>query len=324
MDKEIAVSIIIVNYNSLTLLMNCLATLTKYTSEINYEIILIDNGSDENRIEEKLKHYPEIISIFNKENKGFGTANNQGLAIAKGKYVLFLNNDTIFFENTIKKVFDFAESIKKPVIVGCKLLNQDKTLQHSVFDFPSVLNVFTSNFFLYAIFPRSKYFNKYHIMNRGNIATIEVDVVTGAFLFCSKDIIKKIDGFDERFFFYNEETDLCYRVKQNGGKVYYFPETSVVHLKGGTAKTISWFAHKHQSESTIKFFQQHFSGLKYVSILVFHYTGILIRIPIFLLIGIITFNRNLIIRSFYYFKLLFTYPKIFLRINSMMLFNIDL
>jgi len=230
----------------------------------------------------------------------------------------------MFFENTIKKVFDFAESKKKPVIVGCKLLNKDKTLQHSVFDFPSVLNVFTSNFFLYAIFPRSRYFNKYHLMNSRNLKTTEVDVVTGAFLFCSKDIIKQIDGFDERFFFYNEETDLCYRVKQNGGKVFYFPETSVVHLKGGTAKTMSWFVYKHQSESTIIFFQVHFDGLKYVSVLFFHFIGILIRIPVFLLIGIISFNRNLIIRSFFYFKLLFTYPQNFFKVNSTMLFNNDL
>lgn len=277
--------------------------------DFNIEIIAVDNNSTEGEVDTITNEFENIILIKNSTNEGFGAANNQGLAIAKGKYVLFLNNDTIFFENTVKKVFDFAESIKRPVIVGCKLLNQDKTLQHSVFNFPSVLNVFTSNFFLYAIFPRSRYFNKYHLMNRGDIKTTEVDVVTGAFLFCSIDIIKQIDGFDERFFFYNEETDLCYRVKQNGGKVFYFPETSVVHLKGGTAKTISWFAHKHQSESTVKFFQKHFSRPKFISNMVFHYIGIFIRIPIFLLFGIITFSQNLIIRSFYHFKLLFIYPK---------------
>jgi GT2 family glycosyltransferase len=307
--NSVDVTIIIVNYKSYDLIINCIDSIKRETKDLNYELIIIDNCSSDNSAESLIARYDSVALIKNNNNRGFGAANNQGLEIAKGKYLLFLNNDTLLFENTVRKVFEFAETINKPVIVGCKLLNQDKTLQHSTFDFPTLMNVFSSNFFLYVIFPRLRYFNKYHLMNRRINTTAEVDTVTGAFLFCSKDIIQQIDGFDERFFFYNEETDLCYRVKQNGGEVYYYPETSIVHLKGGTAKTISWFAHKHQSESTIKFFQKHFSGLKYISALGFHYIGILIRIPIFLFIGIFTFNQNLWIRSYYYFKLLFIYPK---------------
>jgi len=309
-------SIIIVNYNSFNHLKNCLASLVKFANDIKYEIIVVDNKSTEGLINDVLSKYDEIKLIKNNKNKGFGAANNQGLASAKGKYVLFLNNDTVFFENTIKKVFNFAESVKKPLIVGCKLLNSDKALQHSVFDFPSLWNVFTSNFFLYALFPKSKYFNKYHLMNSRINKTIEVDVVTGAFLFgCTKEI-KEIGGFDERFFFYNEETDLCYRFKLNGGKIYYYPGTAIIHLKGGTANKISWFAYKNQSLSTIKFFQKHFSGINCISALAMHYIGIIIRIPIFLIIGLVTFNQNLRIRSFYYLKLLFIYPRNLFTNNS--------
>src|SRR5690606_20433040 len=217
-------------------------------------------------------------------------------------------NDTIFIENTIKKVFDFAESITNPVIVGCKLLNEDKTLQHSVYDFPSVQNVFTSNFFLYGLFPKSKSFNKYYLMNQKLNSIKKVDVVTGAFMFCSLDAIKNLGGFDERFFFYNEETDLCYRFVQSGCDVYYFPETSIVHLKGGTAKKTSWFAYKNQSISTIKFFQKHFNSFDTFLAVSIHYLGIFIRIPVFFLFGLFTLNWIFIKRSFYNLKLLFIYP----------------
>jgi GT2 family glycosyltransferase len=305
----VEVSIIIVNYKSYNLIINCIDSLIRETKNVNYELIVVDNSSDENSASDLINRFKSLVFIKNNDNRGFGIANNQGLRIAKGRYVLFLNNDTLFFENTIKKVLDFAESLNSPLVVGCKLLNQDKSLQHSVFDFPTLMNVFASNFFLYALFPRFKLFNKYSLMNKKIDKITEVEVVTGAFLFCSRDFIAQIGGFDERFFFYNEEIDLCFRVKKNKGKVYYFPKTSLMHLKGGTAKTISWFSQKHMSISTIKLFQKYFKSHKLVFALVFHFTGIFIRIPIFLLIGLLTFNINLMRRSFFYVKLLFVYPK---------------
>ena len=309
MTDSVDISIIIVAYNRFDLLRNCLSTLNKHTRNVAYETIVIDNNSAEGEAETITNEFENIILIKNSTNEGFGAANNQGLAIAKGKYVLFLNNDTIFFENSIKKVFDFAESIRVSLIVGCKLLNEDKSLQYSVYDFPSLLNVFTSNFFLYSLFPKSKLFNKYHFMNRKINETTEVDVVTGAFLFGTKEKLKEIGGFDERFFFYNEETDLCYRFKQNGGKIFYYPQTAITHLKGGTAKKSGWFAYKNQSLSTIKFFQKHFSRFNFIVALILHYIGIFIRIPTFLLIGFLILNRDLLIRSYYYLKLLVLYPK---------------
>ncbi|MCZ6704200.1 MAG: glycosyltransferase family 2 protein, partial [Ignavibacteria bacterium] len=276
---------------------------------VAYEIIVIDNNSSEGNIDDVVDDFDEITLIKNKVNKGFGAANNQGLIIAKGKYVLFLNNDTILLENSLKKVYDFAETLNVISIIGCKLLNKDKSLQHSVYDFPSLLNVFTSNFFLYSIFPKSKLFNKYHLMNRCINETTEVDVVTGAFLFSTKEKLKEIGGFDERFFFYNEETDLCYRFKKNGGKIYYFPSTAIIHLKGGTTKKNLYFKYLNESIATIKYYQKHFKGIKFFAVVLMHYTGMFIRIPIYFLIGLILFNKELILRSYYQIKKIFIYPK---------------
>jgi len=305
---ETDVSIVIVNYYSTELLKDCLNSIYNFTNGIDFEIIIVDNGSVAGELENLIKEFPGIKLIKNESNKGFGTANNQGSKVASGKYLLFLNNDTVLIENSIKKVFEFAESSGEDLIISCKLLNEDMSVQKSVFDFPTLMNVFTSNFFLYLLFPRSKYFNKYHLMNKGLIKSTEVEVVTGAFLFISKNTFTKLGGFDERFFFYMDETDLCYRHKQNSGKVVYFPETSVIHLKGKSAKGESWFKNQHQSISTIKFFQKHFTGVKFLMAMIFHFSGLLLRIPIFFLGGIILLKNDLIKRSFYYIRLLFIYP----------------
>ena len=307
-ELAIDVSVIIVNYNSTGLLKNCINSVNAFTKEINYEIIVVDNNSMEGDIDVQLKNFDRVKLIKNDVNKGFGAANNQGVKIAKGKYVLLLNNDTVLFENTIKEVFGYAELIDEKNIIGCKLLNEDKSVQKSVYDFPSVLNVFTSNFLLYLLFPKSKYFNKYHLMNNGINKITKVDVVTGAFLFMNRKSFEALNGFDERFFFYMEDTDLCYRHKINGGKVVYHPETSIIHLKGKSAKGESWFKNKHQSLSTIKFFQKHFNGLEYFLLIFYHYSGLIIRIPVYILVGILLIHKNLIKRGFFYFRLIFLYP----------------
>lgn len=305
---ETDVSIVIVNYYSTELLKNCLDSIYNFTKGIEFEIIVVDNGSVAGELENLFKVFPGIKLIKNDSNKGFGTANNQGSKVASGQYLLFLNNDTLLIENSIKKVFQFAESFGGNLLVGCKLLNEDMSVQKSVFDFPYLMNVFTSNFFLYLLFPKSKYFNKYHLMNKGINNITEVEVVTGAFLFLSKKTFTRLGGFDEKFFFYMDETDLCYRHKQNKGKVIYYPETSVIHLKGKSAKGESWFKNKYQSISTIKFFQKHFTGMKFLLAIIFHFSGLLLRVPIFLLGGIILLKNDLIKRSFYYIRLLFIYP----------------
>ncbi|MCW8810147.1 MAG: glycosyltransferase family 2 protein [Ignavibacteriaceae bacterium] len=307
-ELEIDVSVIIVNYNSTVLLKNCLNSVNEFTKELNYEIIVVDNNSVEGDIEKQLKNCDRIKLIKNDINKGFGAANNQGVKISKGKYVLFLNNDTVLFENSIKKVFEYAESVNEKCIIGCKLLNEDRSLQKSVYDFPTLLNVFTSNFFLYLLFPKSKYFNKYHLMNRGINEVTKVDVVTGAFLFLRRKTFIDLSAFDERFFFYMEDTDLCYRHKKNSGKIIYYPETSIIHLKGKSAKGESWFKNKYRSFSTVKYFQKHFHGPEFYLSMIIHHIGLFIRSPLFVFAGVLSFNKDLIKRGFYSFLLVFIYP----------------
>ena len=146
-------------------------------------------------------------------------------------------------------------------------------------------------------------------MNKKITEVVETDVVIGAFLFCKFSLLKKLGGFDERFFFYSEETDLCYRLKKEGGKVIYFPETSVLHVKAATVNKNLWFKYLNQSVAQIKFFQKHFNRPELIFSLAIHYLGIFVRIPLSFIGGLISLNKELIWRSYYYLRLLFIYPE---------------
>jgi GT2 family glycosyltransferase len=309
MSEDVDVSVIIVNYNSDDLLAQCLASIYKYSKGVSFEVIIVDNNSTVGNVEEVVKGYEGLLLIRNNVNAGFGAANNQGLMAAGGKYVLFLNNDTILIENAVKSVYEFAKNQESPAIVGCKILNSDKTLQKSVYDFPSLLNVITSNLFLYVLFPKSKYFNKYHLMNKQINRITEVDVVTGAFLLMERSAAIELEGFDERFFLYNEETDLCYRFKKTGRKVYYYPFASIIHLKGGSVNKNMRGRYKNEFLTTIQYFQKHFKGYKYHIAVLVQYLGKLIRIPVFLSISLITFDRKIFLRAYYHLLDLFAFPK---------------
>lgn len=303
------VSIIIVNYNTTEYLKKCVESIYYFTKDLSFEVIIIDNASndfDENFFKTR---FSEVKIIRNNYNVGFAKANNQGVQISKGEYILFLNNDTFLFENTIKNVFDFSEKYSKPVFVGCQLLNSDYSKQESVVDFPTIWNAFTENFFLYKLFAKSKCFNKYY-QNEINLSQpIEVDVIKGAFMFCSSNAIKNLNGFDERFFFYSEETDLCFRFKKSGGKIYFLPNEKIIHYGGVSTDKNLWFKFKNQTIGKIQFYQKHFSGLKFFIVIKIHFIGLLLRGILFSLVGIITLNKKNILKGYYFFKQMFVYPK---------------
>jgi len=242
-------------------------------------------------------------------NKGYAAANNHGLISASGKYVLILNNDVFFRENTVKKVFDFAENAKERMFVGIQLLNADGSKQESVVEFPTVWNAITENLFLYKIFKHSKLFNKYYQNYDDYKGPIEVEVIRGAFMFCPKDELKTLNGFDERFFFYSEETDLCYRFKKLGGKIIFLPNVKLVHYGGAAADQDPWFKFKNQATGKIQFYQKHFRGIEFVAVIIIHWLGLLLRGFLFCLTGIISINKKLIVKGYFFFKQLFVYPR---------------
>ena len=276
----------------------------------NFEIIIVDNASSEGKINEYLRDFKTIKFILNEKNVGFAAANNQGAKIASGEYLVILNNDTIFLENSLEVLKKFIIKQNEELIVGCKLLNEDKSLQESVVNFPNVWNLFTENYFLYRLFPKSKIFNKYSLSYFEGENPIVVDVVKGAFMFLKKTTWRKLGGFDEKFFFYSEETDLCYRLRNKlGGKVFYLPSTSIIHLGGVTADKNLKFKFYNQAKAKIQFFQKHFGGVNFIVALFLHYSGLAFRVFVYLIPGILLLKKKQILKSYYFLMQIFIYPK---------------
>lgn len=306
--SQIDVSIIIVNYNAFDLLDKCLGSLFYFCKGTVNEIIVVDNNSTSGNIEKLTAKYSGVRLIKNESNIGFAAANNVALPFVKGKYILFLNNDTVFREDSIKTVYDFAESKTVPVFTGIQLLNSDLSKQESVVEFPGLWNTITENLFLYKLFAGKKLFDKYW-QNRVTFKEpVEVDVIRGAFMFCPSAKIMEMKGFDERFFFYSEETDLCKRFKDSGGRVFFNPSSSIIHYGGASADSDLWFKYKNQTTGKIQFYQKHFRGINFLFLILFHWAGLILRGIIFSISGVVSLNRNTILKGYYFFRQLFVYP----------------
>jgi len=254
-------SVIIVNYNVKHFLEQAVQSALKALEQITAEIIVVDNNSVDGSIE-LIKHkFPGVITIANKTNVGFSKANNQGLAIAKGEYVLLLNPDTVVQEDTFIKCIGFMDSHPEAGGLGVKMIDgKGNFLPESKRAFPSPAVAFYKAFGLASLFPKSKTFGKYHLGYLDEDETHEVDVLAGAFMMIRKNVLDKTGFLDEDFFMYGEDIDLSYRIVKAGYKNYYFSETTIIHYKGESTKKGSLNYVKMFYQAMKIFAHKHFSG----------------------------------------------------------------
>jgi GT2 family glycosyltransferase len=234
-ETIVQLSIIIVNYNSITLIEQCLVSVDKAIAGINTEIIVVDNNSTDGSKEYLPLKCINAKFIFNDANLGFAKACNQGFKISAGNYVLFLNPDTILTETCLKDCISFFESHPDAGAVGVRMLDEKgNMLKESKRGLPSPSASFYKLFGLTAMFPGSKTFGKYYQGHLPENENNPVDVLSGAFMIVKREVFEKVNGFDESFFMYGEDIDLSLRITQQGYKNYYLGEISVTHLKGGS------------------------------------------------------------------------------------------
>ncbi len=296
-------SIIIVNYNVKEFLQNLLHSIDKAAQNISHEIIVIDNASDDGSVEFLQKKFPSLKVIANKENLGFGKANNIGMNIAEGKYFLLLNPDTLLSENTLQEMMSFMERTPGAGMAGCKILNPDGTLQLACRrSFPGPWTSFCKVTGLSSFFPNSRIFARYNLTYLDENKTYEVDAISGSFMMMRKDVYKKAGGFDENFFMYGEDLDLCYRIQKAGYKVYYVHSTQIIHYKGESTKRSSIDDTKLFYDAMHLFVKKHFSTSLLVEIILqtaiifrkfFTFTGKRKLIFISVIIDAIFFNLSL-------------------------------
>jgi O-antigen biosynthesis protein len=212
---QVDLSIIIVNYNVKVFLQNLLDSINKASANLQTEIIIVDNASDDGSVEFLREKYPSVKLIINKTNLGFGKANNLALREAKGKFILLLNPDTIVAEDTFIKMIEFFNQTPEAGLAGCKILNPDGTLQLPCRrSFPGPWTSFTKVTGLSSLFPKSRIFARYNLTYLDENETYEVDAISGSFMMMKKEVYDKVGGFDEQFFMYGEDLDLCYRIQK--------------------------------------------------------------------------------------------------------------
>lgn len=230
-------SVIIVNYNVKEYLKNLLYSLDKAAAGIKYEVIVVDNASDDGSVELLKEKFPSVKLIVNEKNLGFGKANNIGLALSKGEFILLINPDTIIQEDTLTKMFSFLESNDKAGLAGCKILNPDGTLQLACRrSFPGPWTSFCKVTGLSNLFPDSRFFARYNLTYLDENKSYEVDAISGSFMMMRREVYEKVGGFDEQFFMYGEDLDLCYRVQKAGFKNFYVHDTQIIHYKGESTR----------------------------------------------------------------------------------------
>lgn len=229
------ISIVIVSYNTKKLLLQCLNSIYRNSTKFNFEVIVIDNNSSDGSQDSVRREFPQVTLIENKANVGFAKANNQGIAISKGRYFLLLNPDTEVLPHSIDLIVEFMDKDSRAAVVGPKLLNTNRTIQESHHRFPSSNQEFMENTFLdnllYPFIKRRE--SKSSWVYNG---AFEVDWVTGACLAIRREVVDEIGVFDGNFFLYYEEVDFCYRAKQRGWKVFFLPESEVIHYRGQSTK----------------------------------------------------------------------------------------
>jgi GT2 family glycosyltransferase len=222
-------SVIIVNYNTKKLLVDCINSVISEGSSLKKEIIVIDNGSSDSSQTAVQKF--QIKLIENKENLGFARANNQGLKIAKGKYKLLLNSDTKVKKDSLGEMVKFARSKKDAGVVGPKLLNADGSIQASCYNFPTIWRA-VEHFW----FGRTGYWEKYAPRSK---KPITVEAIVGAAFLITPTALKKVGLLDERYFMFFEDLDYCRSVWKKGLKVYYLPRVEVIHHHEASGKHLA-------------------------------------------------------------------------------------
>jgi len=251
-------SVIILNYNVRYFLEQCVASVQEALSNIDGEIIVVDNNSLDDSCEMMKTHFPNVKLIENTTNLGFPKGNNIGVAHAKGDYICILNPDTVVAEDTFEKVLAFAEKQKNIGIVGCKLIDgTGNFLPECKRGVPTPFVALTKIFGLYKLFPKTALFNRYYAQHLSENETGKVVILVGAFMIMKRNLYQEIGGFDENCFMYSDDIDLSYMALKKGKTNYYFHETTVIHYKGESTVKDGLYM-KHFREAMQFFYRKHF------------------------------------------------------------------
>jgi hypothetical protein len=264
MSQAIDVSVCIVSYNTRRILEECIESVRRHTVKSSYEIIVVDNHSNDGTIDFLTAPTCSVRTILNDENVGFAKASNQALALACGRFVLFLNPDTRLLNDAIDRCVSFLGGKMHSDVATCKIVNPQGVVQIPVRDktfflirIQAILHLKLARFFT-----RSRSLQK--ALQQGfQVDTIQcADYVTGTFLLARSDFLRGLGMFDERYFLYSEDMDLSLRIRRHGGSLHYYPEAQILHVGGISSKQVHSQAYDQFLLSRYKFYRKNFGLIK--------------------------------------------------------------
>jgi GT2 family glycosyltransferase len=252
-------SIIIVNWNVRDLLRRCLDSIVA-ARLLRLEVIVVDNASSDGSVAMLRADFPHVTLVANAHNVGFPAGNNQGFAVARGRYVMTLNPDAEIVGDALARMIAYLDAQPKVGALGPQLRNPDGSIQSSRRRFPTFATALFESTWLQSIAPR-RVVRRYYLQDAPPDRTQEVDWLTGACLLVRREVLETVGGFDETFFMYSEELDWCRRIKSAGWKIVYLPEARVMHHSGQSSDQAVAARHIHFQTSKVRYFRKHHGRL---------------------------------------------------------------
>ncbi len=234
--SDIDVSVIIVNWNTSELLRGCLESIRAQTTA-RFEVVVIDNASSDGSAAMVARDFPWAALLANPANRGFAAANNQGLRLAQGRFVLLLNPDTVILDHAIDRCIGHMDSRPEVACLGCQVWEDSETIQRTCFRFPNLLDDLVSSLGIDGLFPASHLLGGPWMPWWDRRSGREVDVVSGMFMLVRREVLERIGLLDEAFFVYGEEADWCFQMHRGGLKRIFWPGAKILHLDGGGKST---------------------------------------------------------------------------------------
>jgi GT2 family glycosyltransferase len=281
-DESLDVSVVIVSWNTSILLRDCLSSVYEKTSGINFEVIVVDNASSDDSVAMMLREFPSVKVIQNTLNRGFVAANNQAFEIARGRYVLLLNSDTLLLDDAIGETARYADAHPRGAVFGCKVLNPDRTIQRTCFMYPSPLNMLLQSTYLYKAYPRSRFFGREFMTWWDYSDERQVQTVSGCFSLVRREAIDAVGPMDPVYFFYGDDPDWCYRFAEAGWEVRFFPGASIIHFGGQSSRQERRAFRLQLAGSQLIFCRLHRNRLSFFAARAFTALFFLVRLPVWL------------------------------------------
>ncbi len=282
-------SIVIVNWNAKDYLKKCVASIYEDATNLSFEIIIVDNASSDGSVEMVKFEFPKVRLINNSSNSGFGIANNIGIKESIGRYILFLNPDTLVLPDCLKKLMGFLDKNASAGAVGPKIINPDGSIQVSCArNTPGLWSEFFELTYFNYLFPKVRLFNRQYLGTGEYDTDKEVDLLSGSCMMVRRSVLDEIGLFDPSFFIYGEDIDLLYRIKKAGWKVWYLYSARLVHFGGESTKQVPEKKVFHNLRSKYLFLKKHFGRTKaaaYIAVVVISVIIVYLLFMPFLLMG---------------------------------------